>query len=328
MGLLKFTKNYSASDDGSSITGAEIGQLQADIAAIINGGISNINIVSDASIVESKLAFDTAAGHNHDGSNSRSLSAGGQRGYIQGAIIERVATDQVKAQSGVIEIGGTFYTRNSYSTTLDLDTAGDWVEGSSQRGTNKWVYVYAYNDTGSSWDIKLWLQPPQYANTGSDDSSDKIYRSNSGVWYRCLGQVRLNATGSGEIVVFYQRGNQIIYDVPIQVATTASAGAWIADVSCSIAIPATSQLARFGVYSGDDVVGNTVAIWLRPGDSPAGSTATSDGVYISSNGGTNDYVGGELMCATNSAQEISYYQNAGDNSLSITVKAYYTNLRN
>jgi len=232
MGLLKYTKDYSASDDGNSLTGAEIGTLQTDISAILNGGISNTNIASDAAIVESKLSFNTTSGHNHDGSNSRTLSAGGQRGYIQGAELEWVATDQVKAQSGVIEIAGTFYTRTSYSTTLDLDTATHWVEGSSQRGTSKWVYVYAYNDSGSTWDIKYWLQPPQYANTGTDDSSVKIFRSNASVWYRCIGAVRLNATGSGEINEFTQTGNCYVWQCADTTVSTSTG-----DIACSALIP-------------------------------------------------------------------------------------------
>jgi len=186
MGLLKFTKDYTSSDDSSKLTGSELGTLQADIAAVINGGLSNANVSSDAAIVESKLSFDTASGHNHDGSNSRTLSSGAFRGFRQGAGLLYVTAATMKAQSGVLDIAGTLYTRTSYSSTINMATNGHWVEGTTQEGASQIVYIYAYNDSGSTWDIKFWLQAPQYANTGTDDSSIKIYRYDS-KWYRCLG---------------------------------------------------------------------------------------------------------------------------------------------
>ena len=187
MGLLKFTKSYSSSDDGSNLTGAELEQLQADISAVLNGGISNINIATDAAIVESKVAFNTTSGHNHDGSNSKTLSGGGLRGFRQGAGLTYVTAATIKAQSGVLEIGNNVYTRNSYSTAIDLGVDTDWVGGTSLQATSSKFYVYAYNDSGSTYAIKYWDQPPEYANTISDDSSIKIFRSTGGVWYRCLG---------------------------------------------------------------------------------------------------------------------------------------------
>jgi len=251
MGLLKFTKDYTSSDDGAKLTGTELGVLQADIAAVINGGLSNANVASDAAIVESKVSFDTASGHNHNGSNSRTISSGAFRGFIQGAELEWVATDQVKATSGVMDIAGTLYTRTSYSTTLDLDTNTDWVEGISQRGTSKWAYVYAYNSSGSLWDIKLWLYPPQYADTGTDDSSVKIYRQDSSVWYRCLGAIRLNATGSGNITKFFQSGDMVTCDeISDHKVLTNGAQTSFTSFDCSTAVPAISILCGFYVNTG------------------------------------------------------------------------------
>lgn len=40
-----------------------------------NGNIANANIASDAAIAESKIAFNTSTGHNHDGSNSKLIPA-------------------------------------------------------------------------------------------------------------------------------------------------------------------------------------------------------------------------------------------------------------
>lgn len=57
--------------DGTVPTAA---QFMGDYNAIVtefNGSISNSNISGTAAIAESKLAFNTSTGHNHDGSNSR-----------------------------------------------------------------------------------------------------------------------------------------------------------------------------------------------------------------------------------------------------------------
>ena len=288
MGLLKFTKKYSASDDGNSLTGSELEQIQADISSVVNGGLSNINVASDAGIIESKLAFDATSGHNHDGSNSRELSAGGQRGYIQGAELEWVSTTTVKAQSGVLEIAGSFYTRNSYSTTLDLTTNAHWVEGTSQQGTSKWVYIYAYNNSGSTWDIKFWLQSPQYANTDTDDSSIKIYRETASVWYRCLGAIRLNATGAGEIQKFYQTGNYYHWQYSSPTVSTSDG-----DIACSAFIPPViATLAFFGL-SVTNAVAGVVQYTLNQRGGGAGFAQVA--AYCSTNGERHQ---GTTFCQT------------------------------
>jgi hypothetical protein len=187
MGLLKFTKTHSATDDGSTLTGAELGQLEADISAVLNGGISNTNIASDAAIVESKVAFNATSGHHHDGVDSRTLSSGAFRGFRQGCGVTYVTAATMKAQSGVLDIGGNLYSRTSYSTTINMATATDWVGDTGAEAASQIVYIYAYNNSASLWDIKFWLSAPQYADTGTDNSSIALYRQSGSTWYRCLG---------------------------------------------------------------------------------------------------------------------------------------------
>lgn len=43
---------------------------------LVNGNIDNDNIDPSAGIVESKLAFSTSSGHNHDGVNSKAIPKG------------------------------------------------------------------------------------------------------------------------------------------------------------------------------------------------------------------------------------------------------------
>lgn len=260
MGLLKFTKDYTSSDDGAKLTGTELGVVQADIAAVINGGISNANITSDAAIVESKLAFDTVAGHDHDGTDSKSISIA-FRSFITGAELVYVSADTIKATSGAMDINSVIYTRSTESSTIDISDDGDKIAGTSNAAST-WFYIYAYNDTGTSWDIKWWNLAPQFSNCGTDTSGALIYRQTGGVWYRCIGAV-YNGAGS-TLLKFYQRGKVICYDSAVSVGTGPFNQANYTAVDCSAALPdggmaETAQLKSLN--SGGGVLGYSTAIY-------------------------------------------------------------------
>jgi hypothetical protein len=270
MGLLKFTKDYTSSDDGKKLTGTELGVVQADIAAVINGGITNANVSASAAIVESKLAFDTSSGHNHDGSNSRTLSSGAFRGFIQGAELVWDSAATVHAGSGVMDIAGTLYTRTSVSSTLNMVTDGDWVEGTSQEAANQWIYVYAYNSSGSLWDIKFWLQAPQYADTGTDNASTAlIFRNDGTKWYRCLGRVRNNA--GSDIIPFQNIGN-LMYLRDVDITFTMGNAAAFTEIDLTSVCSAIDSEALLG--SSSDA--NTAVVKFRNASS---STGTNGGWY-------------------------------------------------
>lgn len=74
MGNIAWTKGWSSADDGTILAGADLQNIQNDITAVINGGISNVNVASDAAIGESKIDFDDTSGHDHDGSNSTAIA--------------------------------------------------------------------------------------------------------------------------------------------------------------------------------------------------------------------------------------------------------------
>lgn len=68
MGLITRDYEYVA---GNTIDPAENNANENKLFNEINGNIDNANIKSDAGIVESKLAFSTSTGHDHDGVNSK-----------------------------------------------------------------------------------------------------------------------------------------------------------------------------------------------------------------------------------------------------------------
>lgn len=64
---------------GNTITAAQNESNETTIYNEFNGNIDNANIKSSAAIVEAKIAFDTSAGHSHDGSDSKLIQV--NRGF-------------------------------------------------------------------------------------------------------------------------------------------------------------------------------------------------------------------------------------------------------
>lgn len=56
MAYIVWTKQYTAADEGSILYAVNLGSLQNDIASIINGGITDINISNTAAIAGSKIS--------------------------------------------------------------------------------------------------------------------------------------------------------------------------------------------------------------------------------------------------------------------------------
>jgi len=72
MGLITKQKSWV---DEENVTYTDMNANFDTLYNAINGGIDNNNIDASAAIAESKLAFDTASGHNHDGTNSKLIPA-------------------------------------------------------------------------------------------------------------------------------------------------------------------------------------------------------------------------------------------------------------
>jgi len=249
MANITWSKSYSSADNGSILGGADIQNIQNDITTVVNGGITNTNISDSAAIVESKIAFNTTTGHDHDGTDSKLISSA-LKDYISGAELVYVAAETIYATAGVVEINGSVYTRTAVSTTIDVSEDANKVAGTADAAST-WFYIYAYNDTGSSWDIKWWNLAPQYSNCGTSTSGTLIYRQSGGAWYRCIGAVRNDA--SSNILIFYQENDWMYYDTVQAVLTNGTSTTWI-NVLCTAVVPAFSDLilmeAHLGATSG------------------------------------------------------------------------------
>jgi len=160
MGLLKFTKSFSASDDGSSLTGAQLGQLQTDLSAILNAGISNANVATDAAIVESKLSFNTSTGHTHNGTDAAYPLI---KHYRRGMQVQYASATTVTVLPGVLDVGGKLFVTTT-STTLTITT--DFMGGQAEPADGP-VYIYAYNNSGSIG-FKMSTSVPEVSDSDSN----------------------------------------------------------------------------------------------------------------------------------------------------------------
>jgi hypothetical protein len=73
MALVTKTKTWA---DNESVTYSDINGNFDTLYGVVNGNVDNANINASAGIVESKISFNTASGHNHDGTNSRAIPKG------------------------------------------------------------------------------------------------------------------------------------------------------------------------------------------------------------------------------------------------------------
>lgn len=303
-----FSKVWSASDDGQILYGADLGAIQDVLDDLFAAGITNSHIASNAGIAESKLAFsNNAAGHVHDNSSS-----GGSYAIIPHyrfkADLFWNSVSSVYAKPGVIEINNKLLIRTTNSTTRTDTTDGDWVDGSNAAAISTWYYVYAYNDSGVSWDIKYSESAPNASDTAGNANGDFIYRSFSGVWHRCLQAVRNDA--GGDLIAFYSKGPMVIYDTW---TTVLSAGTQVifTDIDCSTVIPAVSTRGLFVL----ELTGTIMQGHIRPN----GSASTDGNRYDADDQHTVD-----VWCDTDSSQVVEYKIVSGT-SLDVHVKGYWNN---
>jgi imidazole glycerol phosphate synthase subunit HisF len=60
---------------GTNAVAADVNENFTAVTAVVNGDLDNTNIASEAAIDEDKIAMDIAAGHDHDGADSKLLPA-------------------------------------------------------------------------------------------------------------------------------------------------------------------------------------------------------------------------------------------------------------
>ena len=232
--------------------------------------------------------------------------------YIYGCTLTWASNDTITVGIGEVNCSdGTIHRmrKNVATATVTMSNVGV-ATGGVDTGSD------AGAEQASTWyDI--------YAGADANATTFTVFAAKQGTaptqitYYRYIGSVYNNVGKNMPVFFCTGKGQAIQYtwDVPVSVATVASAGAWSAATSCAVGIPTTSTYGTFEVSSTQ--AGSTCGINLRRNGYIGGTV----GVYVVSVG----YIAGELSCVTDNAQKIQYYNDGGDTSTTIDVKGFVLN---
>jgi len=302
-GAITWDKSWSSASDGSTFGGNDIKNIQDNVSdqASTNAGdntFTGTNTFSGSTIF---TGTTTGVGAAKDA-------------ITRGFELVWGSKEQVIVNVGTLYHGTTQINKTS-NVHLDVTTATDYVTGVSQQTTTDWAYVYV----DSSGNVKLDIAEPDKSDAAGDTEGNLIYYYYAAktTYHRCIGAVYLNATGSGEIDNFRQVGkNTMMWDVPVAETTTKSSAEWSG--ALAVRIPTISTLGIFGFTSVD--ADGDVAMYIRP----QGSTWIVD----SFNGNTGQKLAGAQMhCATDSSQQIQYYNDTDSDSIAIYSQGYVMDIR-
>ena len=138
MGLITKQKSWV---DEENVTYTDINANFDNVYNEVNGSLDNNNIDGSAAIAESKLAFDTASGHNHDGTNSKLIPAN--------AIWTVVGTLTTSTDAGP-----WLYIKNARTITA---IAG--IVKTAPTGANIIIDIEKSTDNGANW-TSIWNTTP------------------------------------------------------------------------------------------------------------------------------------------------------------------------
>lgn len=157
MGTVTKPKTWA---DNENVLYTDLNSVLDTLYNEFNGNIDNANIKSSAAISESKLAFSTSSGHNHDGSNSKLIPA-----------------------FAVFTIAGTLTTSSDPSPWVPIRQSRTISEvyaavKTAPTGTSIIIDIEYSTDNGATW-TSIWNTTPANrltvaisARTGSQTSFD------------------------------------------------------------------------------------------------------------------------------------------------------------
>lgn len=109
--------------------------------------------------------------------------------YRNQALVSVDSTTTVHVEPGQIAIGSTAYTNTVDTSSKNVATATNWIEGSAPNIKNLKFYVYAYNNSGSAFDFKYSSADPVYSDNSLNTGGTLRYYVNSGTTYRALAWI-------------------------------------------------------------------------------------------------------------------------------------------
>ena len=206
MAYIVWTKTFSSSDDGTILTGAQLGNLENDISTVVNGGISNINVSNSAAIAESKVAFNITTGHTHNGTDARLISI---KHYRKGGLITRSDAQNILVGPVTMDVGGILVKSVAASSAIDIAVSGNWINSESEPADGP-IFVVAYNNSGVPG-FKLCTSAP--ALSYNDDTFAEYplrYILVAGIYYRYVGVIHNRTDLVANSIGMFDRTNTMI----------------------------------------------------------------------------------------------------------------------
>jgi len=235
--------------------------------------------------------------------------------YVYGCTLTYASASTITVGIGEVNCtDGTIhrFRKNTATVTLDMGVVGvgGIDSGSGAEAADQWYSVYAVADASATTFTVI-------CGKQGTALSDVTYYRYIGSFYNNTGFniANFNWFGKGSIIL-------ITWDLPVNITTAVSAGAWSGALSCSAGMPSTSTMGLFGGY----IYGTG-----------------SQNLYIRANGGTSSvgdydnalatvtsawFSNGHLTCATDSSQQIQQYtliNSGGGTTISISLLGYYLN---
>ena len=122
--------------------------------------------------------------------------------YRNEAFAVRDSTTAVHLEPGQIAIGNTFYTNNADSSSRSTATASNWIEGAVPSLVNQKFFVYAYNNSGTTYDFKYSSADPTETDVDGGATGTLRFYETGGVTYRILGWASGDSTGAIQTTAF------------------------------------------------------------------------------------------------------------------------------
>lgn len=236
---------------------------------------------------------------------------------MSGFEIQDVAGDDltIVVQAGKL-IHGNISIQKTTNTTLTFATAGDWWDGATDTyaGGAAWNYI----GVDSSGNIKfLGNNPPDVHDADGNANGTNYYFDDGTKKWRVIDAIYIDTDDKAHAVGHIQRGDFVMYDIPLSVTTSVSAGSWSG--ATAVIMPTFSEKGVFGLKASDDAA--TTGVWVRP-NGTTWAVGDENGVTTSSGGASSDTIGGQRACATDASQQIQYQNQTGDNATAIDIEGY------
>ncbi len=115
--------------------------------------------------------------------------------YRDQAVFVRDSTTTGHLAPGQIAIGSSLYSNTAVTSTKSTATGSNWIEGTPPNLANLRFYAYAYNNSGSAFDLKYASADPTASDSDGGTAGTLQYYITGGTTYRAMAWISADASG-------------------------------------------------------------------------------------------------------------------------------------